>query len=97
MRYCFPKFVHGEKWPIFISQKCYVAIELKFQFIFYMKGRYNACVIHHIWIPYSNGFMLKKIFQIYVFCVFIKAIDYNTISNIIAGLTNYSISSNKVI
>ena len=39
------------KWPIFSSKN---AMELKFQFIFYMKGRYNAWVMHHIWIPYSN-------------------------------------------
>ena len=41
-----------------------VAMELKFQFGFYMKGTYNEFVMHHIWSPYSNGFMLKKIFQI---------------------------------
>ena len=33
-----------------------------------IKGRYNACVMHHIWIPYSSGFVN---FQIDVFCVFI--------------------------
>ena len=65
-------------------------MELKFQFMSYMKGRYNASVMHHTWIPYSNGFMLKNIFKIEVFFLI------NTISNLIAGFTTYSISTKKI-
>ena len=39
-----------------------MTIGIKFQFFLHMKGRYNACVMHNIWIPYSNGFTLKTYF-----------------------------------
>ena len=46
---------HSEKFQ-YLAAKNAVAMELKFQFIFYTRGRYNACVMHH---------------QMDTFCVFI--------------------------
>ena len=72
------KFLFGLIYEILISKVksgLYLAAKMlcghgaKIPMNFFLK--YNACVMHHIWIPYSNGFMLKKIFQIDVFCGFI--------------------------
>ena len=52
--------------------KCYGHRD-KIPIYLYMKNKYNASVIHHIWIPYSNGLMLKTKFLM-------DASHYNTIS-----------------
>ena len=78
--------VHSKAWPIFDSQNAlWHGVNVPVDF-FYMKGRYNACVMHHIWMPYSNGFMLKTYFK-YTFLF----LDYLLI------LLLFSITSNKKI
>ena len=53
--------VNSSKWPMYSSQKCYGHRD-KIPIYLHMKNKYSANVIHHIWIPYSNGSMLKTIF-----------------------------------
>ena len=54
------------KGGLYLAAKNAVSMELKFQFVLYVK-----CVMHCIWIPYSSGFMLKNISNIH-FCMFLS-------------------------
>ena len=47
------------KRGLYLASKKLYGHEAKIPICFYMKGRYSAWVMHRIWIPYSNGFMLK--------------------------------------
>ena len=47
-------------------------MELNLQFIFYVKGRYNAYVMHHIWDFLFKRLHVEKNISNISFCVFLS-------------------------